>query len=129
MNQTILFVKTSPKIIVSGIPRKQPTLTTDKTLRIYVRQDGELPIMLDCLLRFAWILNLIGLSGIVLHCLTNLQVNIPTYLPSCILSSVVGKRVELFSGTRKLLALAQIKFYETRHVLECSFTRSCRSTG
>ena len=73
-------MKTSPKIIVSGIPRKQPTLTTDKTLRIYVRQDGELPIMLDCLLRFALILNLIGLSGIVLHCLTNLQVN--TYLPT-----------------------------------------------
>lgn len=59
-----------------GIPRKQPTLTTEKTLRIYVRHDGELPVMLDWLLRFAWILNLIGLSGIVLHCLTSLQVSI-----------------------------------------------------
>ena len=55
--------------------RKQPTLTAEKTLRIYVRKDGNLPVLLDCLLRFAWILNLIGWSGIVLHCLTKLHVS------------------------------------------------------
>ena len=60
----------------TGIPRKQPTLTTEKTLRIYVRRDGNLPILMDCLLRFAWILNLIGWSGIVLHCLTKLHVSL-----------------------------------------------------
>ena len=31
---------------------------------------------MDCLLRFAWILNLIGWSGIVLHCLTKLHVSL-----------------------------------------------------
>jgi len=57
----------------TGIPRKQPTLTAEKTLRIYVRKDGNLPVLLDCLMRFAWILNLTGWSGIVLHCLTKLH--------------------------------------------------------
>ena len=59
----------------TGVPRWQPTMTTEQTLRIYVRKDGNLPVLLDILLRFAWILNLIGLSGIVLHCLNQLNVS------------------------------------------------------
>ena len=57
-----------------GVPRWQPTMTTEKVLRIYVRKDGNLPVLLDILLRFAWVLNCIGLSGIVLHCLNQLIV-------------------------------------------------------
>ena len=49
-------------------------MTTEKVLRIYVRKDGNLPVLLDILLRFAWVLNCIGLSGIVLHCLNQLIV-------------------------------------------------------
>ena len=71
---------TSPKCFetvhnFNSYSRKQPTLTAEKTLRIYVRKDGNLPVLLDCLLRFAWILNLIGWSGVVLHCLTKLHVS------------------------------------------------------
>ena len=53
-------------------------MTTEKVLRIYVRKDGNLPVLLDILLRFAWVLNCIGLSGIVLHCLNQLIVRIRT---------------------------------------------------
>ena len=65
----------------TGIPRKQPTLTTEKTIRIYVRRDGNLPFLMDSLLRFAWILNLMGWSGIVLHCLTKLHVSLSIFDP------------------------------------------------
>ena len=92
----------------TGIPRKQPTLTTEKTLRIYVRRDGNLPILMDCLLRFAWILNLIGWSGIVLHCLTKLHVSLKRsqnhsfFVFGCILQTITERvHIEKRYGPRR----------------------------
>ena len=82
----------------TGIPRKQPTLSTEKTLRIYVRRDGNLPILMDCLLRFAWILNLIGWSGIVLHCLTKLHVS-PKMFKKRLIKSGLYHLISVYYGT------------------------------
>lgn len=56
-----------------GIPLKFPLISSEKIVRIYVSKSGSLPFYLDILLRFAWILNLLGFSAMVLKGLNNLQ--------------------------------------------------------
>ncbi len=49
----------------AGIPLKRPQVTTETDVRIFVSDDGAVPIQVDLLLRSAWILNLLCLSSMV----------------------------------------------------------------
>ena len=59
----------------NGIPVRQPALRGGQTLRVYTAPGGNLPFATDLFLRISWILNLVGLSGIVMIVLNSLKVN------------------------------------------------------
>ena len=58
-----------------------PVLSDSKSVSIYVRREPNLPLFMDFMLRFSWILNIACLSGFVLIFLTSLRVSGPTNQP------------------------------------------------
>ena len=58
----------------NGVPLRQPALRGGCPLRVYVAPGGKIPFLTDLILRVGWILNLMGLSGIVLLMVNQMKV-------------------------------------------------------